>query len=142
MRASIILGIFFFFSMTTIFSQNKKKVESGKATYYAKKFHNRKTTSGIKYHQDSLVCAHRKYPFGTKLLVKNLQNLKEVIVEVIDRGPHKKGRIVDLSYAAAKELDMIRAGVISVELSEYIPILPVLTDSTAVVLADSVQINN
>lgn len=70
-------------------------------------------------HNDSLVCAHRTYPFGTKLLVKNLTNDKEVIVTVVDRGPYKKGRIIDLTYAAAEQLGMITKGVVAVEVSVY-----------------------
>ena len=70
-------------------------------------------------HNDSLVCAHRTHPFGTKLLVKNLTNNKEVIVTVVDRGPYKKGRIIDLTYAAAEQLGMITKGVVAVEVSVY-----------------------
>ena len=70
-------------------------------------------------HNDSLVCAHRTHPFGTKLLVKNLTNDKEVIVTVVDRGPYKKGRIIDLTYAAAEQLGMITKGVVAVEVSVY-----------------------
>ena len=70
-------------------------------------------------HNDSLVCAHRTHPFGTKLLVRNLTNDKEVIVTVVDRGPYKKGRIIDLTYAAAEQLGMITKGVVAVEVSVY-----------------------
>jgi rare lipoprotein A len=91
---------------------------TGLASYYDSKFNNRKTSSGEIYREDSLVCAHRTYPFGTLLKVKNLKNGKEVIARVIDRGPFKEGRIVDLSYAAAKELDMIYYGIVDVEISE------------------------
>lgn len=73
---------------------------------------------GSLYHEDSLTCAHRRYPFGTLLRVTNLSNDKSVIVEVRDRGPFSRGRIIDLSYSAAKELDMINHGVIMVELEE------------------------
>ena len=72
-------------------------------------------------HHDSLVCAHRTYPFGTKLLVRNLTNNKEVIVTVVDRGPHRKGRIIDLTYAAAEQIGMITKGVVAVEVSVYHP---------------------
>ena len=92
---------------------------TGLATFYGKKFNNRKTASGIIYNKDSMVCAHRTYPFGTILRVKNIHNNKEVIVKVIDRGPFAKKRIIDLSHAAAKELDMVNKGVISVQISEH-----------------------
>lgn len=97
----------------------KNKVNVGKASYYSKKFHNRKTASGEIYRKGEMICAHRTYPFGTKLLVRNLRNNKTVVVKVIDRGPYVKGRIIDLSYEAAKKLDFIKQGVTKVEVSVY-----------------------
>ena len=96
-----------------------KAQQTGLATFYGKKFNNRKTASGEIYRKDSMVCAHRTYAFGTLLRVRNLANSKEVVVRVIDRGPFRKKRIIDLSYAAAKELDIVGHGVAQVELSEY-----------------------
>ena len=93
--------------------------QRGKASYYSKRATGARTSSGILLHNDSLVCAHRTHPFGTKLLVKNLTNDKEVIVTVVDRGPYKKGRIIDLTYAAAEQLGMITKGVVAVEVSVY-----------------------
>lgn len=102
--------------------------ETGKATYYGKKMHGRNTSSGIKYHNDSLTCAHRTYPFGTLLKVKNLKNNKEVIVKVTDRGPFSRRLIIDLSYSAAKMIDLLRDGIATVEVSLYddiqIPLKP------------------
>lgn len=89
----------------------------GDATYYHNKFHGRLTSDGSRYHKDSLTCAHRTYPFGTMLKVRNPKNGNEVIVKVTDRGPFRRGAIVDLSEAAAEEIDMIRAGVARVEVS-------------------------
>lgn len=86
-----------------------------KASFYAHKFHGRKTASGQPYHKDSLTCAHKTLPFGTMLKVRNPKNNKEVVVKVTDRGPFIKGRTLDLSYAAAKALNMIHHGVITVE---------------------------
>ena len=88
--------------------------QRGKASYYSKRATGAKTSSGTLLHNDSLVCAHRTHPFGTKLLVRNLTNDKEVIVTVVDRGPYKKGRIIDLTYAAAEQLGMISKGVVAV----------------------------
>ena len=82
--------------------------------------HGRRMADGSMYHKDSLTCAHKKYPFGTLLKVTNLSNGKYVIVEVRDRGPFRRGRIVDLSYSAAKEIDMVSSGVINV-VTEVIP---------------------
>ncbi|MBF0575649.1 septal ring lytic transglycosylase RlpA family protein [Dysgonomonas sp. GY617] len=120
MKSTLTLLLFLSLCASVIKAQTPSKVETGKATYYGKKFNNRKTASGTIYKRDIFVCAHRTYPFGTKLLIKNLKNDKEVVVEVIDRGPFKKGRVVDISYIAAKELDMIHHGVTTVEVSEYI----------------------
>jgi len=101
-------------------AQKKRDIKTGKASFYAKRFHKRKTASGALYHHDAFTCAHRTYPFGTKLLVRNPHNEKTVVVEVNDRGPFKKGRIIDLSLAAAKEIEMIDQGIILVEVSEHI----------------------
>lgn len=120
MKSILTLLLLLSLCASVINAQTPSKVETGKATYYGKKFNNRKTASGIRYKRDIFVCAHRTYPFGTKLLVKNLRNEKEVVVEVIDRGPFKKGRVIDISYIAAKELDMIHHGVTTVEVSRYI----------------------
>ena len=106
------------------FSQSQK----GKASFYAKKFHGRKTASGERLHQDSLTCAHRTYPFGTKLKVYNPANGRSVVVRVTDRGPFVRGRIIDLSWRAAKELDIISQGVATVFVQRYtdiiVPFLP------------------
>lgn len=88
----------------------------GKASYYADKFENRKTSSGEIYSADKLTAAHRELPFGTYLKVTNRKNLKQVIVKVNDRGPFVSGRILDLSRSAAEELDMLRDGIAEVEI--------------------------
>lgn len=90
--------------------------ETGKASYYGKEFEGRKTASGERYDGDELTAAHRTLPFGTRVRVVNLTNDKSVEVVINDRGPHAKGRIVDLSRKAAKEIDMIGAGVVRVRL--------------------------
>lgn len=87
------------------------QTQSGKASYYAKNFSGRKTASGERLHKDSLTCAHRSYPFGTLLKVTNITNGRQVVVRVNDRGPFRKGRIIDLSWGAAKELGMIAQGI-------------------------------
>ncbi len=117
-KTIISLSLFLLFSIA-IHAQDKDSTKTGKASFYGKKFHNRKTASGIRYHKDLYTCAHRTYPFGTKLLVRNPLNDKTVVVEVNDRGPFKKGRLIDLSYIAAKELDIVNHGVATVEISEY-----------------------
>lgn len=90
--------------------------EYGIATYYGDEFHGKKTASGEVYNKYEFTCAHRKLPFGTKLKVTNMKNKKSVIVKVNDRGPWVKGRIVDLSYAAAKKIGMIADGLVKVKI--------------------------
>lgn len=85
--------------------------QRGKASYYSKKATGARTSSGERLHHDSLTCAHRTYPFGTMLKVTNPKNEKSVIVRVTDRGPFGRGRIIDLSWRAAKELGILAQGV-------------------------------
>ena len=92
-----------------------QKHQHGKASYYSKRATGARSASGQKIHHDSLVCAHRFYPFGTHLKVTNLSNGKSVVVKVIDRGPFGRGRIIDISYAAAKEIGMVSQGVATVK---------------------------
>ena len=87
----------------------------GKASYYGKGFHGRKSASGKIYDMYKYTCAHKSLPFGTMLKVTNKKNGKTVTVEVTDRGPYVKGRIIDLSVAAAKDLDMMKSGVVDIE---------------------------
>ena len=108
-----LLLLFTLFSAGFAFAQ-----EHGKATFYSKKMHGRKTSDGGRYNKDSLTCAHRTYPLGTLLKVRNPKNDKEVIVKVTDRGPHRRNLIIDLSYAAAKEIDILRFGIAQVEVSK------------------------
>lgn len=90
--------------------------QRGRASYYANKFHGRRMSNGQLYHRDSLTCAHRTLPFGTMVHVRNLSNQKSVIVRVTDRGPFVRGRIIDLSLAAARQIGMIAAGHANVEI--------------------------
>jgi rare lipoprotein A len=88
----------------------------GLASYYGTGFHGKMTASGETFDQWKLTCAHRDLPFGTRVKVTNIANGKWVIVKVNDRGPWVAGRIIDLSYAAARKIDMIEAGVVKVKL--------------------------
>lgn len=97
------------------------QTERGKASYYAKSWSGRKTADGSRLHHDSLTCAHKTYPFGTLLKVTNPANGLSVIVKVTDRGPYVKGRIVDLSVRAAKELGMLSQGIAPVIVERYNP---------------------
>jgi len=88
----------------------------GFASYYAYQFHGKKTASGEFYDMNDLTAAHRTLPFGSKVQVRNMKNNRSVIVRINDRGPFVDGRIIDLSKAAAEQLDMISDGIIEVEL--------------------------
>ena len=93
------------------------QTQSGKASYYAKSWTGRRTSNGERLHHDSMTCAHKTLPFGTLLKVTNLLNGKQVVVRVTDRGPYVRGRVVDLSWGAAKAIGMLSQGIapVSVE---------------------------
>ena len=112
---------FFTLHSSFIFAQEPQK---GKASYYSKRATGSRTSSGERLHHDSLTCAHRTHPFGTMLKVTNVQNGKSVVVKVIDRGPYGRGRIIDLSWGAAKELGILSQGVamVTVELADELVI--------------------
>lgn len=99
------------------FSSIVSAQQTGNASFYSNKLHGRHTSDGGKYHPDSMTCAHRTYPFGTILKVRNPKNDKEVIVIVTDRGPHQRRLMIDVSYCAAKELDIVRQGIARVEVT-------------------------
>lgn len=90
--------------------------QSGQGSYYADKFAGRPTASGAPYRPGKLTAAHNTLPFGTKIRVTNTRTGRSVKVVVNDRGPHVKGRIVDVSKKAARKLDLIDAGVAPVQL--------------------------
>ena len=92
-------------------------LEVGMASYYARKFHGRPTASGEPYDENALTAAHPHLPFGTLLKVKSLKNHRTVVVRVNDRGPFIKGRIVDVSRAAARRLGMVQDGLMRVEVT-------------------------
>lgn len=92
-------------------SIHKNKSKIGIASWYGKRFHGRKTASGKNFNMYNKTAAHRSLPLGTKVRVVNLKNGKDIIVDIIDRGPYMKGRIIDLSYAAAESIGMIKVGI-------------------------------
>lgn len=94
------------------FSQSVSKpfTQTGKASFYADKFHGKRTSSGEKFDMNSYTAAHKTLKFGTLVKVTNKKNGKAVIVRINDRGPYVKSRVLDLSKAAAKSIDLIRSG--------------------------------
>lgn len=106
------------FACTPIPSQSKEQLtqykEVGKASFYANKFHGRRTASGAIFNQNKKTAAHRKLSFGTKVKVTNLKNNKSVVVIINDRGPFVQGRIIDLSRSAFSLIGNPDSGVIKV----------------------------
>jgi rare lipoprotein A len=92
-----------------LWGQNQS--HTGYCSFYADKFQGRHTTSGDLYDKNAYTAAHRTLPFNTIIEVTNIRNQKKVLVRVNDRGPHTKNRVLDVSKAAAKQLDMIAYGV-------------------------------
>lgn len=87
------------------------------ASWYGHPYHGRPAADGEIYDMETMVAAHRTLPFQTMVRVRNLSNGKTVDVRIIDRGPFVQGRIIDLSHAAAKEIEMIGPGVAMVEVT-------------------------
>lgn len=93
-----------------------KTFEQGEASWYGEEYHGRKTASGERYDMNDLTAAHPSLPFGTVVRVENQSNGRSVVVRINDRGPFKKGRVIDLSYAAADQIGMVLSGVAPVRL--------------------------
>ncbi len=91
--------------------------QQGIASYYGQKFHGRKTASGERYDHGAMTAAHRTAPFGSQIRVTNLANGRSVIVRVNDRGPWTRGRVVDVSGIAARQLGMTGRGLTRVSVS-------------------------
>jgi rare lipoprotein A len=90
-------------------------VQQGMASWYGGKHHGRGTASGERFDKTALTAAHRWFPFQTRVRVTNQRNGRSVIVRINDRGPFARGRIIDVSEAAAEQLGMKQAGVVPVK---------------------------
>ncbi|HUS37594.1 MAG TPA: septal ring lytic transglycosylase RlpA family protein [Verrucomicrobiae bacterium] len=97
------------------------QTEVGVASYYSRRYHGKRTASGEIYNMYQMTAAHRQLPFGSTVRVTNLRNNRSVIVRINDRGPYIRGRIIDLSLAAARQLDMVKAGLVRVQVDTAIP---------------------
>jgi rare lipoprotein A len=113
------LALFLLSSCGLFSHEGYHKTGFGVASWYGPDFQGKPTSSGEIYDMNALTCAHREYPFGTKLKVTNVSNNKSVNCTVNDRGPFISGRELDLSYAAAKEIGLIGQGTAEVRI-EYI----------------------
>ncbi|RMH81049.1 MAG: septal ring lytic transglycosylase RlpA family protein [Acidobacteria bacterium] len=107
------ITILVFMLLSIAFAKECRTVE-GYASWYGGKFHGRKTASGEKFNKYKYTAASKTFPINSYLLVRNLHNGKEVVVLVTDKGPFKKGRVIDLSMSAAEKLGMVRQGVAKV----------------------------
>jgi rare lipoprotein A len=87
----------------------------GLASFYGKRFHNRKTSNGERYNMYSMTAAHPTLPFNTRLRVKNVKNGRTVVVRINDRGPFYSTRIIDLSYAAASRLGITSSSMVEIQ---------------------------
>ena len=94
----------------------RASVQTGKASWYGDAHHGKKTASGEAYDMAELTAAHRSLPLGTRVRVVNLENGRSVVVRINDRGPFARGRIIDLSRAAARELGHLGSGVFTVRI--------------------------
>lgn len=98
-------------------SASGEEIGSGMASYYGRELAGNRTASGEAFDPDDFTCAHRSLPFGTKVRVTNLANGQSVVVRVNDRGPWGRGRVIDISQAAAKEIGMHRSGTARVRMT-------------------------
>ena len=95
----------------------KPRTEVGLASWYGKAHHGKRTASGERMDMHELTAAHRTLALGSIVRVKDLESGRSVNVRINDRGPYRKGRIIDLTYAAAKKLGMIQRGTTRVEVT-------------------------
>ena len=112
--------------------------ETGGASWYGNKFHGHLTSNGERYNMFSMSAAHKNLPIPSYVEVTNLDNHKKIIVRVNDRGPFHEGRIIDLSYAAANKLDIIKAGTGRVE----IKLLHFTKDENATAVNEEINTKN
>lgn len=105
--------------------------ERGTASWYGKKFHGHKTSNGEIYDMYAMSAAHKSLPLPTYVKVTNLDNGRSVVVRVNDRGPFHGSRLIDMSYAAAYKLDMLRTGTARVEVEAIIPGQPAIVKQAA-----------
>lgn len=110
-----ILAVLMMAPLTTFAKVSPGFTQKGAASYYHDSLHGRKTASGQRYNKSALTAAHKTLPLGTVVRVTNLRRGTRVKVKINDRGPFVKGRVIDLSRAAAKKLGMVKRGVAKVK---------------------------
>ncbi len=85
--------------------------ECGDASWYGDRFAGKRTASGVKFNPNAMMAAHRTLPFGARVRVKDQRSGRSVTVKIVDRGPHVRGRVIDVSKAAARKLGILRRGI-------------------------------
>lgn len=111
LNLSLLLALCF-----TVALSAQSNEEWGIASYYHDSFHGKETAYGVKYDKKAMTAAHRELPYGTMVRVTRLDNNKSVVVKVTDKGPYKRGRVIDLSRTAAEQIGLIRDGLTEVKL--------------------------
>lgn len=107
--------------LLALFPLAASEPETGEASWYGPGFHGRRTANGEVFDKEEMTAAHQSLPFGTMVRVRNLDNGRMVVVRINDRGPFARGRILDLSEAAARRLGMVEAGTARVRLEILSP---------------------
>jgi rare lipoprotein A len=111
----LLIAVVFFTACSTSRYSSYPKTSFVTASWYGSEFHGRPTASGEIFDMNALTCAHREYPFGTRLKVTNVSNNSSVVCLVNDRGPFVSGRDIDLSYGTAKKINMMGTGRVRIE---------------------------
>ncbi|WP_128543043.1 septal ring lytic transglycosylase RlpA family protein [Larkinella soli] len=137
---SVIVSIMLLLSSMKPTETHSGLIQKGKASFYSKRFHGKKTSSGERYQNDELTAAHLSLPMNTMVEVTNLANNQSVVVRINDRGPHGKGRIIDLAYSAAKTIGMLKSGVANVAIRVVGRARSVAEQETAVLFPTNTQL--
>ena len=117
LRSVLTAGILAVLALSPVIASAKTTsghAQQGIASFYADKFHGRKTANGERFNQNALTAAHKSLPLGTKVRVTRVATGDSIVVRINDRGPFVKGRVIDLSRRAARELGFIRKGLAKV----------------------------
>jgi len=96
------------------FSAEAMARQCGAASWYGDRFAGKRTASGVRFDPNAMMAAHRTLPFGASVRVKDQRSGRSVTVKIVDRGPHVRGRVIDVSKAAARKLGFLRRGTASV----------------------------
>ena len=102
---------------TSTLAAGRRKVEVGLASYYGRGHDGQRTASGETFDMSRMTAAHRSLPFGTRVRVTNLDNGREAVVRINDRGPFRRGRVIDVSLAAARKLGFVGRGIARVRVT-------------------------